>query len=90
MGWRCFLGFLLHQLVHDGLDGVHPVFRLVKDDGGGGLEHLVGDLHGLPAELLAHLLAPYQVTKALMDNAGPQCMNLHWGPALSMRALVTW
>ena len=30
---------------HDGLDGVHPVFRLVKDDGLGALEHLVGDLH---------------------------------------------
>ena len=34
---------------------MHPVLRLVKDDGGRGLEHLVGDLHGLPSELLAHL-----------------------------------
>src|SRR5208283_125730 len=29
---------------HDGLDGVHPVFRLVEHDGGGRLEDLVGDL----------------------------------------------
>jgi hypothetical protein len=31
---------------HDGLDGVHPVLRLVEHDGGRRLEDLVGDLEG--------------------------------------------
>ena len=36
---------------------MHPVFRLVKDDGLLGLEDLVGDLHGGQAELLVDLLS---------------------------------
>ncbi len=36
---------------------MHAVFRLVKDDGLGAFKHLVGDLHGITAEGLAHLLA---------------------------------
>ena len=36
---------------------MHPVLRLVKDDGLGAFKHLVGDLHGVTAEGLAHLLA---------------------------------
>jgi hypothetical protein len=34
---------------HEGLDGMHPVFRLVEDDRGGRFEDLVGDLQRLQA-----------------------------------------
>ena len=39
------------------LDGVEAVLRLVEDDGGLGLEDVVGDLEGVQAELLEDLLA---------------------------------
>ena len=41
--------------VDHGLDGVHPVLRLVEHHRPGGLEHLVGDLHLRQAELLRDL-----------------------------------
>lgn len=43
---------------HNGLNGVHPVFRLVKDSAVAGAEHLVRDLpdvHALVMPLLCHL-----------------------------------
>src|SRR6187401_350888 len=42
---------------HDGLDGVHPVLRLVPDDRPLGLEDVVRDLKALHPEALVHLLA---------------------------------
>ena len=41
---------------HDGLDGVHPVFCLVEDDGLLTFKHLIGDLHGSQAEFFVDLL----------------------------------
>ena len=58
---------------HDSLDGVHPVFRLVKDDALGPLEHLVGDFHGVPAEPFAHLLAD----DGLVVVEGGQAVHKH-------------
>ena len=42
---------------HDGLDGVHPVFRFVEDDGLRPLKDLVSHLHAIDAELVVNLTA---------------------------------
>src|SRR5690606_12852095 len=38
------------------LDGVHAVFRLIKNDRGGAFENLVRDFHGVDTEFLLNLL----------------------------------
>ena len=48
---------LLQRGCQDGLDGVHPVFCLVKDDRLGAGEYGVGDFHIASAEFLAHFFA---------------------------------
>ena len=48
---------LLHQNGHDRLDGVHPVLRLVEDDGRRTFKDLIRDFHGVQTEFFAHLLA---------------------------------
>ena len=42
-----------------GLDGVNAVFRLLELDSSKGLEHLIGDFHGIQAELLHDLPAHF-------------------------------
>ena len=78
--------FLFQRCVHDCLDRVHAVFRLVEDDRLRSQEHVVGDLHLGDANLSAISLP---MVVFVSWNEGRQCMKIASGFASAIFSALT-